>query len=147
MSYRKENCIFAVFAVWYETCYESLHKPGLVTAPPTGQSTKVSVANTSCISDVPLCAVLDQFCICFFLFCVSSFSVCWIFSKIGSDKDKTTHIQLLDFILQKSLNSFAGEDTRQEVSHYLGKAFAYWHAATLPWEHHAFLVPPTGQKW
>ncbi len=115
--------------IW--NCYESLHKPGLVTAPPTGQSAKVSVVNTSCISEVPLCAVLDQFCIWFCLFRFSSFSVCWIFSKIGSDTDKTTHIQLLDFILQKSLNSFAGEDTRQEVSHYLGKAFAYWHAVSL----------------
>ncbi len=48
----------------------AMHKPGLVTAPPTGQSEKISVTNTSCISDVPLCAVLDQFCIWFCLFCV-----------------------------------------------------------------------------
>ncbi|XP_059362027.1 leucine-rich repeat serine/threonine-protein kinase 1-like isoform X2 [Carassius carassius] len=32
-----------------------------------------------------------------------------------TDKDKTTQIQLLDFILQKSLNNFAGGDTKQEA--------------------------------
>lgn len=89
MPYRKWDGIFAALAVWYETCYESLYKPSLVTAPPVGQSAKVSVAKTSCISEVPLCAILDLFCIWFCLFRFSSFSVGWIVIKIGSGQTQT----------------------------------------------------------
>lgn len=151
MPYRKRNCIFAALAVWYET-YESLHKPSLVTAPPIGQCAKV--LNTSCISKVPLCAILDQFCIWFCLFRFSSFSVGCIFTKIGSGQTQTqTKPHKYNYWILFSRKALTVLLAKTPNRKWPWQSFCLLTRGFSVYQRHialrtscTFLVPPTGQK-